>query len=143
MSTKGKQLWGVWVTSSGDRDPSDGWLHDSGLRQPWKDTEQRAKNYASKLNDLPWRKRFCHEARPYTPIVNVLGDLVPELQKLFDAYLKAQSDGDRNTFAAWVDDAIQGLTHSISCECDCHANNAVWPGAHCKNCGGTCEPGEG
>jgi hypothetical protein len=95
----------------------------------------------SYLND-PCRELRTGEPDDSPPTV-VLADLVPDLQRLFEAYLEAKPDGDRSSFAAWVSDEIPSLTHSIECECDCHANNAVWPGAHCKNCGGTCEPGEG
>ena len=64
----------------------------------------------------------------------VLQDLVPELQRLFEAYLEAEPDGDRETFASWVADEIPGLEHAIDCSCDCHANAAVFPGPHCEAC---------
>ena len=56
-------LWGVWVSSTCDRDSDDGWLHDLNLREPWTGTEEQAKAHAAKLGAL-WRQRYGHEARP-------------------------------------------------------------------------------
>ena len=63
-----EQLWGIWVTSSCDRDSDDGWLHDSTMRKPWTSNEAHAKAYAAKLATVVHRSRFGHEARPYAEV---------------------------------------------------------------------------
>lgn len=61
-------LWGVWITSTCDRDSDDGWLHDSTMRKPFTGTEDQARAYAMEMAALEGRSRFGHEARPYTGI---------------------------------------------------------------------------
>lgn len=57
-----EQLWGVWVTSSCDRDSDDGWMH--GGDRPWRGTEEDARAWAAELSRMVDRQRFGHEARP-------------------------------------------------------------------------------
>jgi hypothetical protein len=54
--------WGVWVTSSCDRDDKDGWMW--GGSRPWRGSETDARAWAEELSRMGDRQRFAHEPRP-------------------------------------------------------------------------------
>ena len=70
MSNEMRQ-WGVWVSSSCDRDSDDGWM--CGGMVPWRGSEEDARAWANELSRMDDRARFRYEPREVCSLPTLLG----------------------------------------------------------------------